>query len=255
MITSQSNLISIGQAAKLLGVNPATLRRWEQEGLIQSHRAGLKYHRRYSQSDVWGLMAKRPIQNIDIAELGQYWATQPAAPQIPSEYYCETSDQFVARFNRLAADLKEMLGENLGSLISVIVGEIGDNSFAHNIGNWPDIPGILFAADLTHRRIVLADRGQGIRATLRSSIPDIASDREALTIAFTKKISGRAGEARGKGLKLVRQVIATHSIQLTFQSGKARLVLGPNDNQIDITPAPYLRGCLAIIDFKLLEDK
>jgi len=249
MISPPSNLVSIGQAAKLLGVNPATLRRWEEEGLIQSHRAGLKYHRRYYESDVWKLMAKRPIQNIDITKLGQYWATQPVAPRIPSEYYCETSDQFAARFGRLATDLKRMLGENFSSLVGVIAGEIGDNSFAHNIGNWPDTPGVLFAPHLARRQIVLADRGQGVRATLQPSVPSIASDREALTVAFTKKVSGRAGEARGKGLKLVRQIVASYPIRLTFQSGKAQLILEPHSSKINISPAPYLRGCLAIIDF------
>lgn len=255
MVTPPSNLISIGHAAKLLGINPATLRRWEEKGLIQSHRAGLKYHRRYSESAVWELMTKRPIQNIDISELGQYWATQPIAPKIPSEYYCGTSDQFIARVNRLAINLKEVLGENFSSLVGAIAGEIGDNSFAHNIGNWPDTPGILFAFNLARRQIVLADRGQGVRATLQPSVPSIASDREALMIAFTKKISGRANEARGKGLKLVRQIVAKYPVRLTFRSGKARLTLGPHSDQININPTPYLRGCLAIIDFKPSENK
>ena len=249
MESTQPQLISIGQAAKLLGVVPITLRRWEKDGLITSHRAGLKYHRRYLESDVWGLMSKDPSQNIDVARLGQYWVTQSVAPEIPSEYYCETSDQFTARIDRLAADLKEALGENFGSLVSVIAGEIGDNSFAHNIGNWPDIPGILFAIDLAHHRIVLADRGQGVRTTLQSSIPDINSDREALIIAFTKRVSGRIYEARGKGLKLVRQVVAKYPIHLVFRSGDAQLRIGPNNDHINTSSAPYLRGCLVIIDF------
>jgi putative resolvase len=39
-------LYKIGQAAKLLGVSPSTLRRWEREGKISSHRTEGK-HRLY----------------------------------------------------------------------------------------------------------------------------------------------------------------------------------------------------------------
>ena len=46
--------------------------------------------------------------------------------------------------------------EKLYSLITLVTGEIGDNSFAHNIGKWPDTAGIFFGYDLEKRVIVLS---------------------------------------------------------------------------------------------------
>jgi DNA-binding transcriptional MerR regulator len=41
-------LVSIGKAAKILGVNRETLRRWEKRGkLIPDMRIGTRRHRRY----------------------------------------------------------------------------------------------------------------------------------------------------------------------------------------------------------------
>ena len=62
--------------------------------------------------------------------------------------------------------LEAMVPEDTVSVLTQAVGEIGDNSFAHNIGHWIDLPGIFFAYDIGKRIVVLADRGQGVRATL-----------------------------------------------------------------------------------------
>lgn len=53
--------ISIGKAAKILGVTRETLRRWEKEGKIQSEKT-LKGHRRYDKTSLLGL-AKRPSKD------------------------------------------------------------------------------------------------------------------------------------------------------------------------------------------------
>ena len=53
--------ISIGKAAKLLGVSQDTLRRWEKEGKIVSQRT-LKGHRRYSEGEISGLRKKNPLE-------------------------------------------------------------------------------------------------------------------------------------------------------------------------------------------------
>jgi hypothetical protein len=109
----------------------------------------------------------------------------------------------------------------LAPLLASIVVEIGNNSFDHNIGNWPDTPGIIFAYDLNKRKIVLADRGLGVRTTLSRVRPDIKNDIEALTIAMTERVSGRAPEQRGNGLKFVRNVAITNPIDVSLQSGIA----------------------------------
>ena len=53
--------ISIGKAAKLLGVSQDTLRRWEREGKITSQRT-LNGHRRYSEGELSGLRKKNPLE-------------------------------------------------------------------------------------------------------------------------------------------------------------------------------------------------
>lgn len=54
--------ISIGKAAKLLGVSKDTLRRWEKEGKITSQRT-LKGHRRYSQAEITHHRKKSPFES------------------------------------------------------------------------------------------------------------------------------------------------------------------------------------------------
>jgi len=49
--------------------------------------------------------------------------------------------------------------EQLSSLIVAITGEIGNNSFDHNLGKWPDEPGVFFGYDIAKGTVVLADRG------------------------------------------------------------------------------------------------
>ena len=53
--------ISIGKAARLLGVCKDTLRRWEKEKKITSQRT-LKGHRRYSEGEITGLRKKNSLE-------------------------------------------------------------------------------------------------------------------------------------------------------------------------------------------------
>jgi hypothetical protein len=131
------------------------------------------------------------------------------------------------------------------------VGEIGDNSFAHNIGNWPDITGIFYAYDFTKRLIVLADRGRGIKATLQQIRPNLTTDMEALTVAFTEVISGRNPEKRGNGLKVVRRVLESNEINIFFQSGIGLVSIMPSTSKkMEITMADNnIRGTYCVISF------
>ena len=54
--------ISIGKAAKLLGVSKDTLRRWEKEGKLVAQRT-LKGHRRYSEGEITGLRKTNPLES------------------------------------------------------------------------------------------------------------------------------------------------------------------------------------------------
>ena len=40
------------------------------------------------------------------------------------------------------------LSENIVPLIVAVAGEIGNNSFDHNLGKWPDSPGVFFGFDV-----------------------------------------------------------------------------------------------------------
>ena len=136
------------------------------------------------------------------------------------------------------------------SLIVLVAGEIGDNSFAHNIGKWPDTAGIFFGYDLEKRIVVLADRGLGILETLRQVRPGLPNHVAAVEVAFTEFISGRAPEKRGNGLKLVREVVTEQPIDLFYTSGDAEVRLkGPNKIFRVTRGQNVVRGCLAKIEF------
>ena len=63
--------------------------------------------------------------------------------EFPGTFYCATSSIFNARLTKMEYALMQKPGfEKLYSLVTLIAGEIGDNSFAHNIGKWPDTAGI-----------------------------------------------------------------------------------------------------------------
>lgn len=120
---------------------------------------------------------------------------------------CETRDAFAGRLPRLTST---GLGEDDLSLAIAAVGEIGNNSFDHNLGHWKDAPGCWYQTQTTGGRlwICIADRGQGVLKSLARVEPRITDEQTALVTAFEKIVSGRAPERRGNGLKYVRNIIA-----------------------------------------------
>jgi hypothetical protein len=182
--------------------------------------------------------------------MAKVWATD-ADIKIPEEFYCPNSAVFQARLMTMQTLLGRVqeLEKNF-SLIVAIAGEIGDNSFAHNIGNWPDTPGIFFAYDLARKQVVLADRGQGVFHTLKRVRPELSDDVSALHMAFTEIVSGRAPEARGNGLKFVRHQVIKNSFHLYFQSGNAVAEIREGDNNLTLTQSmKSIRGCFALLTF------
>jgi hypothetical protein len=98
--------------------------------------------------------------------------------------------------------------------------------------------------------VVLADRGLGVLKTLKRVKPDLKDHKQALGVAFTEIISGRAPEARGNGLKYVRKIISENNIDLLFQSGDAKLEMSGRSSDLKITSsADNFHGCLAFISF------
>ncbi len=168
---------------------------------------------------------------------------------VKSEYYCQTRDVFQARVDKMARNLFENTSEDNAYIISAMAGEIGNNSFDHNLGNWPDVAGIFFAYEFNvpKLKIILADRGRGILATLERVKPELKDDLEALDTAFTERISGRAPEKRGNGLKFVKENIQDKKMHLTFISGNGKAEL--NEKMEIEKNTEKINGCLAILSF------
>lgn len=55
-MNDDTKLIKIREAAELLGINPETLRRWDNEDRLKAVRIGKRKDRRYKLSDIKKLM-------------------------------------------------------------------------------------------------------------------------------------------------------------------------------------------------------
>jgi hypothetical protein len=237
--------IRIGKAAEMLDVTVQTLRNWEKSGKLRAHRSvgGQRY---YELQDIQHFM-------LDIEKLGWAWAASAQVPEISDEYYSERHDRFTSRLEKMIVVLLRELGsdaEDVVSLLGLIAGEIGDNSFAHNIGNWPDVPGVFFTYNIDKRIIVLADRGRGVLTTLRHVRPNLDNDVDALRVAFTEVVSGRSPEKRGNGLKVIRGVAESKEIGLLLRSGLGTVGIPKRPGSMDISMAKEnVRGVYAVITF------
>ena len=243
-MVKNDNLVPIGKAADFLGVTIMTLRRWDSSGKLRALKSagGHRYYERQT--------LERFKQ--ELLSLARVWAGSEVAPDIPDDYYSDTQDRFRARHERMALLIaREPSMSGLASLVVAVAGEIGNNSFDHNLGNWPDVPGIFFAYDINKRIIILADRGVGIRSTLSRVRPDLKDDLDALNVAMTEHVSGRSPEQRGNGLKFVRNVATDNPIGITLQSGTAIATIGKdNRKQLKITLADRnIRGVLTRIEY------
>lgn len=185
----------------------------------------------------------------DIEKLGYDWTIgESDEVDIASDYYCQTRDIFEARLEKM----KIMLSKNKKLsesrfLLSAIAGEIGNNSFDHNLGNWPNVMGIFFGYEILDDKVVifLADRGLGILKTLQRVKPELNNHQDALKIAFTQIISSRYPEKRGNGLKFVKNSVESKKFSLVFKSGNAEIKI----NKIFKTAktSKNINGCFAVL--------
>ena len=232
----------IGKSAEYLNVSVDTLRRWDKSGKLPANRS--------KGGQRWYLKKDLDLFKFGVFGLARQWVL--GVPQKPNdEFYCPTTTEFKGRLSKLqyALEKLEEYKDNY-SLIVAIAGEIGNNSYDHNLGNWPDIQGSFFAFDVTKKHIALADRGLGIFSTLKRVKPDIQDDREALKVAFTEIVSGRSLEARGNGLKFVREVVISNKFKLEFFSDNALAAIDGNNKTINFEDIDVnYKGCLALIKF------
>lgn len=241
----KNDLLGIGDAARHIGVSDKTLRRWEENGkFLPSYKSegGTRYYSK----------AKLDLFLNDPVELARAWVVGDTGENITPEQHCETSTVFQARLERMYFDLMRSgdLSKNTVALVTAVVGEVGQNSFDHNLGNWSDIPGVFFSYDVEKREIVLADRGQGVLKTLKRTRGELKTDEEALKVAFTEIVSGRAPENRGNGLKFVRKQVQEKFENLIFQSGETEIMIenGVKDLIISHKEISY-SGCFVRIKF------
>ena len=186
----------------------------------------------------------------EIEKLVYNWIiSESGKVDVKSDYYCQTRDVFQARLESMKIMLSknEKLNQDK-ALLSAIAGEIGNNSFDHNLGNWPDVMGIFFVYKISNNRciVILADRGLGILKTLQRVKPELNNHKDALCAAFFQTISSRYPEKRGNGLKFVKNSIESKGFNLIFRSGNAEIKINKifTINEDD----KNINGCLAIIE-------
>jgi len=243
-------ILSISQAADMLDVNIQTLRRWDKSGKLKAERfstdgSGPRFYHESVFTDF--LMDNHKY----CQKMAERWSVAKTPIQLPEAFYCPDRSVFQARLSRFELLLKgNLLFNQIYSLIVAMAGEIGNNSFDHNLGNWPDVIGVFLGYNLTQRTIILADRGQGILTTLKRFRPELNNHADALKVAFTEIVSGRAPESRGNGLKFVKQVVQENNFSLFFQTGDATLFL---NNKSAVSPVKtgghFLPGCSAKLNF------
>jgi hypothetical protein len=143
---------------------------------------------------------------------------------------CASRDVFQAR---LDSALRELLAlgwvDDEAALLIAVLGEIGNNSFDHNLGQWRDVPGCWFGREPSSDPSLfwVADRGVGLLATLKRADPALDTPEQAMDAAFLRVLSGRAPERRGNGLKFVRSVVNDDDRRaLVCQSEGARTQMG-----------------------------
>jgi hypothetical protein len=190
--------------------------------------------------------------NSNIEKLAFNWATSGDTSGCQkSEFYCATRDVFISRLDKMTAQLLNsgVVKEGDAYIISAISGEIGNNSYDHNLGNWPNIPGIFFGHEIKENEISIAigDRGTGLLNTLKRVKPELKDDKGALQTAFFERISGRAPEPRGNGLKFVRENAQNIHLSIDFYSGEGKISI--NDDVEIFKNHERIDGCMAIINF------
>ncbi len=161
------------------------------------------------------LLRTIPLAGIPDFEGVSRWVNARLAPaKAPNRWYAKR-ERFSPR-GCPSSEKRGRKGEGLPqSLLPMVIattGEIGNNSFDHNLGQWRDIPGCWFeTTEATGRQlwICIADRGQGIYQSLVKVHPELANEQAALKAAFETIISGRSPEQRGNGLKFVEKNIST----------------------------------------------
>jgi hypothetical protein len=169
-------------------------------------------------------------------------------------YYCQTRDQISARLAKWMTGF-EAMGEssNNSAIITAIIGEIANNSFDHNLGQWKDTPGCVVNIEKKNQLLVITivDRGQGIISSLSHIFDKSLSAKVILAKAFEERISGRAPEKRGNGLKFVLEHLKNTHNSLICCSQQQVYSLGEPLTKINLEEFPTNFGTFICIEWSL----
>lgn len=154
----------------------------------------------------------------------QAWYFSGTSNQFIRENFCDTRSDFNGRLASYEGILKKKFSEDCLYLISSSLGEIGNNCFDHNLGFWQGDAGCLFIRE--DNFALICDRGRGIKQSLSSVYSLTKEDKDYISIAFSKVITGRAPEKRGNGLKFVKKNILNCGLGLFCKSGDDSFGLG-----------------------------
>src|SRR5260221_14658880 len=105
------------------------LRTLTQQGMVEIKKSGALTHYALAGVPDLGAVSK--------------WMNTRTAPKGPESLVCETREVFAGRLPHLKSFVKNGLPENILPLVISTTGEIGNNSFDHNLGQW-DVPGCWF---------------------------------------------------------------------------------------------------------------
>ena len=154
----------------------------------------------------------------------QEWYLAGTSTQFIEDNFCRTRSDFNGRLASYESILKKNFSEDCLFLLSSSLGEIGNNCFDHNLGFWQGDAGCLFIRE--NNFTLICDRGRGIKQSLSSVYSLTKEDKDYISIAFTKVITGRAPEKRGNGLKFVKKNILNCGLGLFCRSEDESFHLG-----------------------------
>jgi len=60
-MNDKTKLLKIREAAEMLGINPETLRRWDNQGRLQAVRMGKRKDRRYKLEDLQKIIEEKSV--------------------------------------------------------------------------------------------------------------------------------------------------------------------------------------------------